>query len=45
MRLYLDHNVKIASPPAIDRSFKTIDYLAVFDLHAISDSVRKAYLR
>lgn len=43
MRLYLQYGAKISGPPAIDRLFKTIDYLAVFDVEAIDDRVRKMF--
>lgn len=32
MRTYLSLGAKICSPPAIDREFKTIDFLTLFDL-------------
>lgn len=44
MRLYLQYGARIASPPAIDRQFKTIDYLAVFDLDAIDKRIRRMFL-
>ena len=31
-RIYLHHGARICSPPAIDRRFKTIDFLMLFDL-------------
>jgi putative hemolysin len=44
MRLYLQYGARIASPPAIDRQFKTIDYLAVFDLAGIDKRIRRMFL-
>ena len=40
MRAYLSLGAKICSPPAIDREFKTIDFLAMFDcsLFDVDDS-------
>jgi len=31
-RIYLHHGARICSPPAIDRRFKTIDFLMIFDV-------------
>jgi len=36
-RIYLRHGAKACGPPAIDRQFKTIDYLVVFDVDAMSE--------
>ncbi len=36
-RIYLRHNAKVCGPPAIDRQFKTIDYLVLFDVEAMSE--------
>ncbi len=36
-RIYLRHGAKVCGPPAIDRQFKTIDYLVVFDVEAMSE--------
>lgn len=38
MRAYLSFGAKICSPPAIDRQFKTIDFLAVFDTESLKSS-------
>jgi putative hemolysin len=43
MRLYLDYGAKICSQPAIDREFKTIDYLALFDFQDIPDKLMKVF--
>lgn len=34
-RIYLRHGARVCSPPAIDRRFKTIDYLVLFDVDAM----------
>lgn len=31
-RIYLRHGAKVCGPPAIDREFKTIDFLVLFDI-------------
>ncbi len=36
-RTYLRHGAKVCGPPAIDREFKTIDYLVIFDVAAMQD--------
>ncbi len=36
-RIYLRHGAKVCGPPAIDRQFKTIDYLVVFDVAAMDE--------
>lgn len=43
MRLYLDYGAMICSEPAIDREFKTIDYLALFDLRDIPEKMMKVF--
>lgn len=35
MRIYLKYGAKICSPPAIDRRFKTIDYLTLVDVQKL----------
>ena len=44
MRMYVDYGARIAGPPAIDRQFKTIDYLAVFDMNAITPRIRRMFV-
>ncbi|MEL7297036.1 MAG: GNAT family N-acyltransferase [Pseudomonadota bacterium] len=44
MRLYLSYGAKIVSGPALDREFSTIDYLALFDIHSLSDQARRMFL-
>jgi putative hemolysin len=34
-RIYLEYGAKVCSPPAIDRRFKTIDYLVMLDIAAL----------
>ncbi|MEM6796643.1 MAG: GNAT family N-acyltransferase [Acidobacteriota bacterium] len=36
-RIYLRHGAKVCGPPAIDRDFKTIDYLILFDVGAMDE--------
>lgn len=43
MRAYLSFGAKICGPPALDKAFKTIDYLALFDVSTLSDSVLAFY--
>ena len=45
MRLYLTYGARVISEPAIDREFGTIDYLAQFDMHSISDTARVMFLK
>lgn len=35
MRVYLSMGAKICSPPAIDRQFRTIDFMALFDMNTL----------
>ena len=44
MRTYLDYGARIVGDPVIDRAFKTIDFLAVFDMEAISPRVRRMFV-
>ena len=34
-RIYLRHGAKVCGPPAIDREFKTIDFLVLFDVDSM----------
>ena len=36
-RTYLRYGAKVCSPPAIDRRFKTIDFLVLFDIARMSE--------
>ena len=42
-RAYLDLSARLCGPPAIDREFKTIDFLTLLDLQAIPDRVRTKF--
>jgi putative hemolysin len=44
LRAYLALGAKICGPPAIDREFKTIDFLTLLDLESLSPSARMRYL-
>jgi putative hemolysin len=44
MRLYLEYGARICGRPAIDRLFKTIDFLAVHDIENVNERVRKMFL-
>ena len=42
-RAYLDISARLCGPPAIDRDFRTIDFLTLVDLYAIPDRVRTRF--
>jgi len=42
-RAYLDVSAKLCGPPAIDREFKTIDFLTLLDLAEIPERVRTRF--
>lgn len=44
LRAYLSLGAKICGPPALDREFKTIDFLTILDLHALSTAARHHFL-
>ncbi|HCD52195.1 MAG TPA: hypothetical protein DEQ34_07100 [Balneolaceae bacterium] len=44
-RLYLDVGTKVCSKPAIDRVFKTIDYLILLDKNDLSEQSKALFLR
>lgn len=44
LRAYLSMGAKICGPPAIDREFKTIDFLTLLDLEALPALVRGRFL-
>jgi len=44
LRAYLSMGAKICGPPAIDREFKTIDFLTILDLQALPAIVRERFL-
>jgi putative hemolysin len=45
LRAYLAVGAKICGPPAIDREFKTIDFLTLLDLDALHPRVRERFLK
>ncbi|MFK7885328.1 MAG: GNAT family N-acetyltransferase [Gammaproteobacteria bacterium] len=44
MRTYVDYGARIAGEPVIDRQFKTIDFLAVFDMNTISARAKRLFV-
>jgi putative hemolysin len=44
LRAYLAIGAKICSEPAIDRDFKTIDFLTLLDLHTVHPRVAARFL-
>ena len=44
LRAYLTIGAKICGPPALDRHFKTIDFLTLLDLRGLSAVVRERFL-
>ena len=40
-RIYLRFGAKVCSPPAIDRQFKTIDFLVIFDVDSIESKAHR----
>jgi putative hemolysin len=42
-RAYLDISARVCGPPAIDRAFKTIDFLTLVDLQRLPDRVRTRF--
>jgi putative hemolysin len=45
LRAYLAVGAKICGPPAIDREFKTIDFLTLLDLQALHPRVQARFLK
>jgi len=45
LRAYLAVGAKICGPPAIDRDFKTIDFLTLMDLETLHPRVRARFLK
>ncbi|HVV71302.1 MAG TPA: hemolysin, partial [Verrucomicrobiae bacterium] len=45
LRAYLTIGAKICAPPALDRKFKTIDFLTLVDLHTLPAGVRGRFLQ
>lgn len=44
-RLYMDLGAKVCSEPALDREFKTIDYLVVLDVEALDERTRLLFFK
>lgn len=44
LRAYLSLGAKICGPPALDREFKTIDFLTFLDLYALTAAARSHFL-
>ena len=44
-RTYLRYGALVCSPPAIDRAFKTIDYLILLDVERLSKRTRSLFFR
>jgi putative hemolysin len=44
LRAYLSVGAKICGPPALDRSFKTIDFLTLLDLKALPPLARQRFM-
>jgi len=42
-RAYLEISAKLCGPPAIDREFKTIDFLTLIDLRRLPDRMRTRF--
>lgn len=43
-RAYLEISAKLCGPPAIDREFRTIDFLTLIDLENLPERVRTRFL-
>jgi len=44
LRAYLTMGAKICGPPALDRQFKTIDFLTLLDLHSLPVAARSRFV-
>jgi putative hemolysin len=44
LRAYLSLGAKICGPPALDRRFKTIDFLTLMDLETMPAAARQRFL-
>jgi putative hemolysin len=44
LRAYLMIGAKVCGPPALDRQFKTIDFLTLLDLNALPAAVRTRFM-
>ena len=45
LRTYLAVGAKICGPPAIDREFKTIDFLTLMDLETLHPRVHARFMK
>jgi putative hemolysin len=45
MKIYLAYGAKICGPPAIDRQFKTIDYLGLIDVQELDKQTYRYFFR
>jgi putative hemolysin len=43
-RTYLRYGARVVSPPAIDRDFKTIDFLVLLDVESLDEMSRRRFL-
>ncbi len=44
-RIYLHHGAKVCGPPAIDRQFKTVDFLMLFDVFDMPRRMLRNFVR
>ena len=44
-RLYIDVGAKICSPPALDKAFKTIDFLVLLDIDELTEQTRTLFFK
>jgi putative hemolysin len=44
-RAYLDLSARLCGPPAIDREFRTIDFLTLLDLQSIPSRLRTRFFQ
>jgi putative hemolysin len=44
MDMYLRHGAIVCSYPAIDREFKTIDFLMLLDVNKVSEETRQLFV-
>jgi len=42
-RIYLRYGARVCGPPAIDRQFKTIDFLVLFDVFEMDSQIRRTF--
>ena len=42
-RIYMHYGAKVCGPPAIDRQFKTIDFLVLFDVFEMNPQTRRMF--